>query len=87
VAVGAVFADVGEDRFHVAAGARNFFVHAAQRVASGVVIEFRDCADGRPTRGRMAVFAGNIQGSVRTPSRLPLRRCRQRTHRDEHHEY
>ena len=74
VAVGAVFADIGEDRFQVAAGAGNFFVHAAQRVASRVVIEFRNCADGRPTRGCVAVFARNIQRPVRTPGRLPLRR-------------
>ena len=74
VAIGAVFADIGEDRFQVAAGAGNFFVHAAQRVASRVVIEFRNCADGRPTRGCVAVFARNIQRPVRTPGRLPLRR-------------
>src|SRR6202007_1898040 len=51
VAIGAVLANIGEDGFQRAAGAGNFFVHAAQWVASGVVIEFRNCTDGRPTRG------------------------------------
>lgn len=34
VAIGAILAHVGEHRFQVAAGAGNFFVHAAQRIAS-----------------------------------------------------
>jgi hypothetical protein len=76
VAIGAIFADVREDRSEVAAGAGDFFVHAAQRVARGIVIKFGDGADGCPTGVGVAVFARNIQRPMRTTGRLPLRRCR-----------
>jgi hypothetical protein len=38
------------------------------------VVEFRDRADGAPSGGVVAVFAGDRQGAVRTSSALPLGR-------------
>lgn len=72
VAVGAILANVGKDRFHMAAGARDLFMHAAQRILRSVVIKFGDRANRRPTRRRMAVFARNIEVAVRTLLRLAL---------------
>jgi hypothetical protein len=37
------------------------------------VIEFRYCADGAPSAGGVAVFAGNLQGSMRTSRGFALR--------------
>jgi hypothetical protein len=72
MAIRAVLAHIGEDRFEVTLGAVNFFVHPAQRVSGGVVVEFRNGANRRPTRARVAVFAGDCKGTVRTAARLPL---------------
>ena len=72
VAIRAVLPDVGEHRLGMASGAGNFFVHAAKRVARGVMAKFGNGPDGRPTGVGVAIFAGNIQGSVRTTARLPL---------------
>ena len=72
MAIGAVFSDVGENRLGVASRAGHFFVHTAKRVARGVVVEFRDGANGGPARVRMAILARNVEGTVRTSARLPL---------------
>jgi hypothetical protein len=72
VAIRAVLAHIGEDRFEVTLGAVNFFVHAAQRVSRAVVVEFRDGANRGPTRAGVAIFAGNREGTVRTSAGLPL---------------
>ena len=72
VAIGALLSNVREHRLGVASGAGHFFVHAAKRVPRGVVIEFGNGANGRPTRVRVAILAGNVQGTVRTSARLPL---------------
>lgn len=72
VAIGAVFSDVREDGLGVTARTGNFFVHAAQRVPRGVMTKFRNRPNRSPTRVGVAVFAGNIQGTVRTSARLPL---------------
>jgi hypothetical protein len=74
VAVLAILSHVGENWLDVALRALHFFVHAAQGILRPVVVEFRNRADGSPSRGRMAVFAGDRQGAVRTSSALPLRR-------------
>lgn len=74
MAIGAILADVGENRFDVAASARNLLMHAAQRISRRVVIKFGDRADGRPACRRVAVLAGNIERAVRTLLRLSLRR-------------
>src|SRR5579872_5187608 len=73
VAIRAVLPDIGEHRLGMASGAGNFLVHAAKRVARGVMVEFRNGPDGRPVGVGVAVFAGNIERSVRTTARLPLR--------------
>jgi hypothetical protein len=77
VAIGAILADIRKNRLHVAAGARYFFVHAAQGISRGVVIEFRDSTDGSPGCGRVTILAGDVEGAVRTLPRLPLCRCGQ----------
>lgn len=48
---------------------RHLRVHAAQRIRSAVVIEFRDAAYRLPARGRVAVFAGNPYRAMRVSSR------------------
>ena len=76
VATGAVLAHVGENRFGVAARAGYFFVHAAQRISRGFMIEFWNGANRSPAGVCVAILAGNIQGTVRTPFGLLLRgRC------------
>jgi len=72
MAIRAVFPNIREDGFGVASGAGNFFMHAAKRIASAVMIEFRKGADRRPTCIGMAIFAGDGQRSVRTSARLSL---------------
>jgi hypothetical protein len=68
VTVGAFLAHVSEYRLHVALRASDPFVHAAQRVLRGVVIEFRDRPDGLPTAQGVAVLTGNAETTVRTAS-------------------
>src|SRR5581483_12826 len=89
MAVRASCADIGEDGFGVALGARNALVHAAQRITCLVVIEFRNCADRLPAYRCMTVLTGDVQISVRA-ARLSghLRRCARRTsgeHRQRQH--
>jgi hypothetical protein len=72
MALCAVLPNVGEYRLGVASRAGNFFVHAAKRIASAVMIEFRQGADRRPACIGMAIFAGDGQRSVRTSARLSL---------------
>lgn len=73
VAIRAMRADVREDEAHVALRALHFHVHAAQRVARVIVVEFRNVADRFPARARVAVFAGNRDRSVRILVRGCLR--------------
>jgi len=72
VATGAVLANVGEHWLGVASRAGNFFVHAAQRVSRAVVIKFGDGANGSPTCIGVAIFASNVQRTMRTSFRLLL---------------
>jgi len=75
VTIGAILANVGENRLGMASRAGYFFVHAAKRVPRGVVIEFGNGANGNPACVRVAIFAGNVEGTVRTPARLSLGDC------------
>jgi hypothetical protein len=59
VAIGAVLADVGEDRVRVALRAGNSRVRAAQRVSSLIVIEFGNGTNRAPTSSRVAIFTRN----------------------------
>jgi hypothetical protein len=72
MATRAIFSHVCEYRFGMATGAGNFRVHAAQRIFGRIVIKFGDGANWRPIGIGMAIFAGNIQRSVRTPFGLLL---------------
>jgi len=65
MAIRALLSDIRENEFHMALGALHIFVHAAQRVAGLVVVKFRNTADGLPTEGSVAVFAGNVECAVR----------------------
>jgi hypothetical protein len=76
VAVLAILSHVGENWLDVALQALHFFVHATQGILGFVMVEFRNGADGAPRGGRVAIFAGDRQGAVRTSSALPLRRLR-----------
>lgn len=82
MAILTILANIGEDRLYVALRALHFLMHTAQWVVRFVVIEFRNGADGAPTRGGVAVLARNGERSVRTPSGLSLwcgsARCRRR---------
>jgi hypothetical protein len=68
-----ILACVDEHGLDMALRALHFFVHAAKGILGLVVVEFRDCADGAPTRGGVAVFTRNCEGTVRTSSGLSLR--------------
>jgi len=72
VAIRAVLAHILENRLEVTLGAVNFFVHSAQRVSRGVVVEFRNSPNRCPTRARVAILTRNRKWTVRTPARLPL---------------
>jgi hypothetical protein len=72
VTIGTIFADVGENRLDVALNALHFFVHAAERIASFAVIEFRRGFDGPPSSSGVAVFARNGKWAVRIAGSLPL---------------
>ena len=71
VAVFAILSDVRKNGLHVALHAVDLFVHAAQRVASLVVVKLRGLANGFPDRRRVAVLARNREGTVRTLGSLP----------------
>jgi hypothetical protein len=72
VAIRTIFSYVGEYRLGMAAGAGHLLMHPAQRIPRGVVIELWDGPDGSPTGIGVAVFAGNVEGTVRTSAGLPL---------------
>ena len=75
----ATLADVAEHRLHVTLNACDRLVHAAQRIFSLIVIEFRNGSDRGPGAGSVAVLTGDVQISVRTMRALVrghrLRRC------------
>jgi hypothetical protein len=48
VAIRAIFSNLSEYWFCVAARAGNFCVHSAKRISRGVVIKFGDCANRGP---------------------------------------
>lgn len=74
MAIGAILANVAEDRIRMTLRASDTLVHAAKRVLRVVMIEFRSRADRQPTVGRVAVLTGNRQRTVRVRRRPPLRR-------------
>ena len=66
VAILALVAYIIKYELDVACRAGHAHVHAAQRILGLIVIEFRNCANGLPTLGRMAVGAGDTEAAVRT---------------------
>ena len=72
VAVCAILAHFGEDRFDVALRAIHFFMHSTKGITGGVVVELGDRANRGPTRCRVAIFTWNIQRSVWASAGLPL---------------
>lgn len=72
VAVGALRTHIAEDRLGMALRAAHAFMHAAQRILRGVVIEFRNSADRLPAATGVTVLTRNAEASVRTS------RCRGR---------
>jgi hypothetical protein len=73
VTIGAIFADVCENRLDVALNALHFFVHSAQGIAGFAVIEFRCGFDGTPSSRGVAVFTRNGKWAVRIAGSLLLR--------------
>ena len=73
VTVLTLLAGVGKHRLNVALRALHFFVHPPQWILRFVVIKFRHGADGAPSAGGVAVFAGNLQGPVRASRGFALR--------------
>jgi hypothetical protein len=61
VTVGAVRPCIGEDRLGVALRTGDTLVEAAERIASCIVIEFGDGANGFPSDRGMAVLARDAQ--------------------------
>ena len=72
VTIGTLFSNIGENWLGVAPRAAYFFVPAAQRVSRGVMVEFGNGTNGGPTSVCVAIFAGNVESSVRTSAWLPL---------------
>ena len=66
VAIGALLTHVGEYRLDVALGAGHSLMHAAQRIASLVMVELGHAADRLPAAQGVAILAGNIKRAVRT---------------------
>jgi len=66
VTVGALRTHIAEDRLGMTLRATHAFVHAAQRIFRGVVIEFRNSADRLPAANGVAVLTRNAEASVRT---------------------
>lgn len=68
MAVLAALSNVAEHRFYVALSAGDGLVHAAQRVARPVVVEFWNGSNRRPPAGCMAILTRNSEVPVRTAS-------------------
>ena len=69
VAIGALRTHIREDGLGMALRAAHAFVHAAQRIFRGVVIELRNSPDGLPPAQGVTVLAGNAEASVRAARR------------------
>lgn len=67
VTVGALRTHIAEDRLGMTLRATHAFVHAAQRIFRGVVIELRNSADRLPSAQRVAVLTGNAKAAMGTP--------------------
>jgi len=71
VAVGALFANVSKNLSHMAGITRDILVQAAQRILGfAIVIKLKGLPEGRPTRSRVAVLAGDGQRPMRIPRPL-----------------
>jgi len=68
MAVLAILAHIGKDRLHVALRALHFFMQAAQGVFRLAVVKLKDFADRPPSSGGVAIFARNVESTVRTSS-------------------
>ncbi len=82
MAIRAILADIRKDRPEVALRAVDFFVLAANGISRRIMVEFRNGANRGPACICVTVLAGNGQGAMRTPSRLPL--CGQRVGTGKH---
>ncbi len=76
VAIRACGAHICEHQLRVALNALNFLVHPPERIASLIVVKFRDGANGLPAGGGVAIFARNVDRPVRIARTLDLRRTR-----------
>ena len=83
VAVGTLAADIAENHLGMALSAGNAFVHAAQRVACLVVIEFGNRTNGLPATYGVTVLTGDCQVAVRTRGVLGRRALRRAGRRQQ----
>lgn len=68
VAISALMTNVSKNFSYVAGITRDILMHATQRIFGfSIVVKFDSLADGRPTRGGVAVLAGDGKRSVRVP--------------------
>jgi hypothetical protein len=72
MAIVAIPADIGKDRFRVTLRARKFVVPAAKREFCLVVVEPRTVENRAPTGGVVAILTRKRQWAVRIWSRVPL---------------
>lgn len=73
VAIGALHSHVFELEIGMALRTRHARVHSPQRITRLVVIELGDTANRFPTCGRMAIFAGDRDRTMRVACRTPVR--------------
>lgn len=66
VAVGALRTDIREHHFGVALRASHAFMQPAQGIFGGVMVEFRDGADGLPAADSVAILTRNAETTVGT---------------------
>jgi hypothetical protein len=67
VTILASFSDVSENWLGVALRAWHFFMHSSEWVLGLVMIEFRNCADGPPSCGRVAILTGYGERAMNLP--------------------
>jgi len=64
MAIGAILADIRENRLRVTLRARGSFVSASKRKLRLIVVELRNIANRAPAGGHMAIFARNQHRTV-----------------------
>jgi len=64
MAIGAIFANIGENRLRVALGARSNFVSASKRKFRSFMAELRNATNRAPASRGVAIFTRNLHRAV-----------------------